>query len=199
MRAPSPSQPTSRPPSLRARLLARLRDRRGVAALEFAMIAPVMILMFFGISELGQGLLAERRVSHATSSLGDLAAQLQNIAQSDADDMFAASTDIMAPLTTTPLKLRVSSVTGNSKGLPKIDWSYASGLTKYADCATPPTLPAGLVTAPGETVILSEAQYQFTSPVGYVLPNGISFNRSSYLRPRYGAVTRTTPVQASCG
>ena len=88
------------------------RDRRGIAALEFALIAPIMILMFFGISELGQGLLAERRVSHATSSLGDLAAQLNQIAQSDADDMFNASADIMSPLTTTPLKLRVSSITG---------------------------------------------------------------------------------------
>ncbi len=183
----------------RSLLLARLRDRRGVAALEFALIAPIMILMFFGISELGQGLLAERRVSHATASLGDLAAQLPNIAQADADDMFAASADIMAPLNTTPLKLRVSSVTGNSKGLPKVDWSYGSGLTKYADCATPPALPAGLVTAPGETVILSESQYQFTSPVGYILPSGITFNRSSYLRPRYGAVTRTSPAQTSCG
>ena len=188
MRAPRPTSP-----------LALLRDRRGVAALEFAMIAPIMILMFFGISELGQGLLAERRVSHATSSLGDLAAQLQNVAQSDADDMFAASADIMAPLNTTPLLLRVSSVTGDSKGNPKVDWSYASGLTKYGDCSTPPTLPAGLVTAAGETVILSESQYQFTSPVGYILPNGITFKRSSYLRPRYGAVIRTTPAQTSCG
>ena len=180
-------------------ILRALRDRRGVAALEFALIAPIMIVMFFGISELGQGLLAERRVSHATSSLGDLAAQLQNVAQSDADDMFAASADILAPLSTTPLKLRVTSVTGNSKGLPKVDWSYSSGMAVLNDCDASPTLPGGLVTAPGETIILSEAQYKFTSPVGYILPNGINFTRSSYLRPRYGAVVRTTPAQKSCG
>ena len=180
-------------------LLARARDRRGVAALEFAMIAPIMIVMFFGISELGQGLLAERRVSHATSALGDLAAQLQNIAQSDATDMFAASADIMAPLNTSPLNLRVSSVTVNSKGVPKVDWSYGSCMTKYADCDNPPVLPAGLVTSPGDSIILSESQYKFTSPIGYILPNGINFSRVSYLRPRYGAVTRLTPAQSSCG
>ncbi len=188
-----------RAPRLLRSLLARARDRRGVAALEFAMIAPIMIVMFFGISELGQGLLAERRVSHATSALGDLAAQLQNIAQSDADDMFAASADIMAPLNTTPLKLRVSSVTVNSKGVPKVDWSYTSGMGVLNDCDNPPALPTGLVTAPGDTIILSESQYKFTSPIGYILPNGITFNRSSYLRPRYGAVTRPSPAQSSCG
>lgn len=184
------------------RILETLRDRRGVAALEFAMIAPVMIVMFFGIAELGQGLIAERRVSHATSALGDLAAQGQSIGASSADDMFAASTDIMAPLPANPLKLRVSSVTGDSKGKPKVDWSYVSagsGLSAYGDCTSPPTLPAGLVTAAGETVILSEAQYQFTSPVGYILPSGIAFTRSSYLRPRYGQVSRTSPAKASCG
>lgn len=184
------------------RLLPILRDRRGVAALEFAMIAPVMIVMFFGIAELGQGLIAERRVSHATAALGDLAAQGNAITQASADDMFAASADIMAPMTTTPLKLRVSSVTGDSKGVPKVDWSYVSatsGWSKYNDCTVPPTLPTGLVTAPGETVVLAESQYQFTSPVGYVLPDGIAFTRSSYLRPRYGQVSRDTPAKASCG
>lgn len=154
------------------------------------MIAPVMILMFFGIAEVGQAVIAQRRVGHATSALGDLAAQGQTINTTTVNEMFAAASDTMAPLATTPLKLRVSSVTGDTNGNPKVDWSFPyNGLSAYAKGSTPPTLPAGLVTAQGESVILSESQYQFTSPVGYVLPTGIAFARSFYLRPRYGFVT----------
>ena len=39
-----------------------LGDRRGVSAIEFAFIAPVMILMYFGVAELTQGMMAERRM-----------------------------------------------------------------------------------------------------------------------------------------
>ena len=35
----------------------------GLAAIEFAFIAPVLISMYFGVAELTQGMMAQRRVS----------------------------------------------------------------------------------------------------------------------------------------
>lgn len=169
-------------------------DRTGVAGLEFAMIAPLMVVMLFGAAELGQGLTASRRVSHADAALGDLVAQASTVTTSDLSDCFSAATDILAPLPTGPLKMRVTSLTGDSNGNPKVDWSAGyGGLAPYTKNAAPPvSLPAGLITAQGDTIILSEAQYAYTSPIGYVLPSGLSFNRSAYLRPRKGTVTCPT-------
>ena len=50
------------------------------------------------------------------------------------------------------------------------------------------TLPTGLTTGPSQTVIVSEATYNYTSPVKYVLPTGMQFSLKSYLTPRLGAV-----------
>ncbi len=178
-----------RPRPLRLGILHRFGlDARGVSALEFALIAPVMILIYFGVGELCEAMMAQRRTSHATSAIGDLTTQSQSVASSDVSDIFAAATTIMAPFPTAPLKLRMTSVTANSSGTPKVDWSCAQGgLTKYTTGATFTGLPTGLVSAAGDSIIVSEGQYNWASPAKYVLPNGLNFNEIFYLKPRKSA------------
>jgi Flp pilus assembly protein TadG len=161
------------------------RDQRGVSAVEFALIAPFLILVYFGLAELAQGMMAHRRVSHATSAVGDLVAQSESLNNAQKDDIFAAASNIVSPFPTAPLKLRITSITGNASGNPRVDWSDGSvGLAAYARCDAVPNFPAGLITAAGENVIMAEAAYTYTSPVSQVLPNGLTFNERFFLRPR---------------
>jgi Flp pilus assembly protein TadG len=51
------------------------RDRRGVSAVEFALIAPVLVIFYCGMAELTQAMMAQRRVSNIASSIGDVVAQ----------------------------------------------------------------------------------------------------------------------------
>lgn len=175
------------------------RDRRGVAAVEFALVTPMMILMFFGMVELGQGLIAARRVTHACSALGDLVAQDDVLHDSEMSDAFSAASDILTPLPTSTLQLRVTSVTRDSKGNNNVDWSNVSASSTWSTYPQNQPLPAsvvvptGLLVNSGDTIILSEASYNYTSPIGYVLPTGMAFQRAAYLRPRQGSVQRATP------
>ena len=105
------------------------RDRRGVSAVEFALIAPAMVASYFGMAEITQALLAERKAAHAASAIGDLVSQSASVSSADVTDIFAIASTIMAPYATTTLKMRVSSVTADSGGTPKVDWSSGSGLT----------------------------------------------------------------------
>ena len=60
----------------RLNCLARFRsDRRGVAAVEFALVAPVLIAAYLGMAELTLGLMTARQTSHLAATVGDLAAQ----------------------------------------------------------------------------------------------------------------------------
>jgi Flp pilus assembly protein TadG len=164
--------------------LARLRrDHRGVSAVEFALIAPALIAFYFGLAEFTQAMMAERRASHVAASMGDLVAQSTQISDSTITDIFSIGTTIMSPFPTTSLKMRLSSVTANSSGTPKVDWSNGTGGLAALGTGATVTLPSGLVTA-GQSVVMSEVTYVYDSPVDKFIPGTITFTKKFYLRPR---------------
>lgn len=166
------------------RFLAKLRrDNRGVSAVEFALIAPAMIATYFGMAEISQALLAERKAAHAASAVGDLVAQSSSVSTADLTDIFGIASTIMSPYSTSTLKMRVSSLTADSGGTPKVDWSSGSGLAALTTGATVTGVPTGVMTA-GQSVVMSEVTYTFDSPVNMVMPNAVTFTRKFYLRPR---------------
>jgi Flp pilus assembly protein TadG len=165
------------------KLLKRLgRDRRGGSAVEFALIAPAMIAFYFGLAEITQALLAERRAGHAASAIGDLVAQSSSISNTELTDIFQIATTIMQPYPTNTLKMRVTSVKANAAGATTVAWSNASGMTAYAAGAALP-VPAGVIAA-NQSVIMSEVTYDYDSPVNFFMPNAVTFSRKFYLRPR---------------
>ena len=166
-----------------AGFLTRLRgDRRGVSAVEFALLAPVMISFYFGLAEFCQGYMAQKRMGHSASMVADLVSQTDVVTKDELDDVFAVGTLIMKPFSATTLKLRVSSVTRDPNGVAKVDWSRGGGLVARSPGSTV-TVPAGMINN-GESLIMSEATYDYASPVKYVMPAVTEFSNSFYLRPR---------------
>ncbi len=159
-----------------------IHDRRGVSAVEFALIAPVLIAFYFGLAEFCQGYMAQKRMGHSTAMVADLVAQKETLTAAQIDDIFSVGGLIMKPYSATPLKQRVSSVTRNTSGVAKVDWSRASGMTALTVDATV-TVPAGLI-ANGESVIMTEATYDYDSPVDYLMPAITRFSHVYYMRPR---------------
>lgn len=182
-----------RPPSPPLGFMARLRrDRRGVAAIEFAFIAPVMIVMYFGVAEICTVLMAQRRTAHADSAIGDLAAQTDKIYDSDMSDIFSVASTVLSPYDTSGLQLRLTSVTTDAANVPKVDWSAvkSSGqpdLPALACKATVSTLPANVVTSAGDNVLMAEAVYNYSSPIGYAIQKSFKFQPKYYTKPRLSA------------
>lgn len=159
------------------------RDRRGVSAVEFALIAPAMIAFYFGIAETTQALMAERRAGHVASAVGDLVSQVSQVNQKDITDIFAIATTIMQPFpATTQLEIRVTSISSDASNVAKVDWSKAQNMTELAS-GTVMTLPSGVLNA-SQSVVMSEVSYSYSSPVNFFIPRAITFKRKFYLRPR---------------
>jgi Flp pilus assembly protein TadG len=173
-------------------------DRRGVAALEFALIAPLMVMTYFGVAELTEGLMASRKVSTVASSIGDLAAQAAAVTPSQLGDIFTIGQTLMLPYSTTsePLTMRLSSVTVDASNVPRVDWSQGSGMAALAkgSAVALPLAPKALPSDPnlpfigqGQSVIVAEAHYAFASPVARYLPAVSDLHDTLYLSPRQGA------------
>lgn len=76
--------------------LERLRkDNKGVAAIEFAMVAPIMIAFYFGMAEIALGIMTDRNVSHATSVTADLATQLPTLDATEISDVMTATLAVL--------------------------------------------------------------------------------------------------------
>lgn len=171
-------------------LCALFRDRRGVAAVEFALIFPLMITFYLGAVESSNMLTANRRVTSVAYTAADITAQAISVSNSDMTDIFSASSAILRPFSTTPLSIRVSSVVANSSGVNKVVWSDGYHIGGRAVNSTM-TLPAGL-TSPGTSVIVAEVTYLYSSPISGTVTESLTFTDTAYLKPRRAAqVTRT--------
>ena len=77
-----------------------------MAAIEFAMIVPIMAVMFIGAVELSQAITVDRRVTQIASSTADLVAQRRDtISQTEITDIMRVGSYIMAPYSQNPLQI----------------------------------------------------------------------------------------------
>lgn len=156
-------------------------DDRGISAVEFALLAPVLIAFYLGLSEFCQGYMAQKRMGHVSSAVADLVAQEETVTTANLDDIFDIGGLIMKPFSTATLKQRVTSVTRTGTQV-KVDWSRGDGLTALAKGAVV-TIPSDLL-SDGQSLIISEATYDYDSPADYLMPNITKFSHTYYLRPR---------------
>ena len=159
-----------------------VRNASGVSAVEFALIAPLMISLYLGACELCNLLLADRKVTNVTAATTDLVAQEMSISDNEMTDIFTASSAIMEPYDLSSLKIVVSSVVADAGGNTTVAWSDGYQAAARA-VGSAYTLPQGLV-SPGGSVIVTEVSYVYSSPIQELLPNGFDVHDTFYQKPR---------------
>ena len=164
-------------------MLRRLRRREdGVSAVEFALILPVMLVLFFGCVEVGDALTIDRKVAHVASTLSDLVTQSKSVTSTDVSNIFSAASSIMSPYSSAALKMKISGVTVDSTGKATVTWSKASNDTALAK-GTVLTMPTAMMT-PSTFTVVAEVHYPYTPTVGYVMTGSFDLTSTFYLRPR---------------
>lgn len=160
------------------------RNVYGGVAVEFALLAPVLLLFYFGLAELTLAMMAQRRLYHATSLIGDMAAQAGQINQSRVNDIYNISLAVMQPFAASPMRLCLYSVTSDSKGKNTVAW--VAPKNGPANCPTAAAvvtnIPAGVLPV-SSSVIVSTTSYDYTPSVG-LDSSSFTFKRTYYLRPR---------------
>ncbi|MGE3150322.1 MAG: TadE/TadG family type IV pilus assembly protein [Pseudorhodoplanes sp.] len=174
--------------SLRLRGFAR--DRRGVSAVEFALMAPLMLTLYFGTVEISQGISVKRKLSLTARAVADLAAQTTNITNADMTNLLNASAAVVSPFPSDKLSVIVSLVTIDANSKATITWSDAYNDTARAK-GSAVTLPAGLL-VPSTALVWSEVKYAYKPTVGYMVTGTVSMSDKLYMRPRLSdSITRT--------
>ena len=170
------------------RLMRRFnRNARGVSAVEFALILPVMIALLFATAETTQGLQADRKASLAARALSDLSSQSSVITDADMNNILDATGKVLAPFSVSNAKVIVTGITIDVAGRATADWSAQRNWTCYPR-GTNMTVPSGLMPPTGTTgyLVLAEVQYRYTPAVAWFTSGTITLSDKLYTRPRLG-------------
>ena len=169
-------------------------DQSGLAAVEFALILPIMLLLFLGSFETSNLVLAYMKLEASAETAADLVAQtrVNTVLQStDFTNITNAAKQVLSPLPTSGalLKIAFASVTYNT-GAAVIDWHTEINSATPITTATIPN-NASLANlgnqANGSTdsVIIVTLTYSYSSPFTYVLSSSYTLTESAFNRPRY--------------
>jgi Flp pilus assembly protein TadG len=161
--------------------LAAARD--GVAAVEFALLAPILILVYIGMADVTEAYMAQRRAQHLASTIADLTAQASSVSSSNLNDYFTIGNLAMAPFPTAALSQRITSITADSNGVAHVDWSQATGGMTALTTGSTIKVPANLLAA-GQSIIEADVTYTYSNKVAWVLPTALTFSQTAYLKPR---------------
>jgi Flp pilus assembly protein TadG len=167
------------------------RDDRGVSAVEFAMLLPLMVTLYLGSVEVSQGIAADRKVTMTARAVADLVAQVSTVNNAGMSNVLAAASSVMTPYDVSKAKVTVSLITIDANGNATISWSDSlNGTARTKGAAV--TLPSALKVA-NTSLVWGEASYSYSPVVGYVISGTLNLKDQIYMRPRLSdTITRTT-------
>ena len=182
------------------RLLRRAgADRRGVAAIEFAFIAPLLLTMYFVTMEIAPAIDANKKVGRSASMIADLVTQQQTISKSEVEAIMSIGEATLNPYNRSQLKVVITAITVTDEETPKVLVAWSRKMVNGAfsqDAAkdTVTTVPASLKVK-GSFLIRVETALDYRPIITWTASakattgllaafDNINMKETYYLRPR---------------
>lgn len=170
-----------------------VRDERGVSAIEFVLIFPLLVTMLAGTVDIGQALTVSRKMNQVVSTLGDMTSQRGAWTTADIDAIIAGTATIIEPYGKADLKIDLAILDVDASLSAKVKWARSynkSALTK--DVASPVPIPTSIAQS-GVQLIAVKATYSLTTPFSKLLKpiTGVTtyeYEKTYIMRPRTGNV-----------
>ena len=174
-------------------------NRDGTAAVEFALLMPIMIALFFGVVESSMALICRSDVALMASTAGDLISQANTASKADVSNVYSAAGTVLYPYYdgssgSAKPTIRITSVVDDGSGAADKDhmtgnvaWTCTqsgSGTLPAAKAVGNSfTFPQPLMTDKG-SVVVAEIAYSYVSPTTKVITGPINFTNIFYAKPR---------------
>jgi Flp pilus assembly protein TadG len=167
------------------------RETAGVGAIEFAILAPVLMLLYLGALEITLGLSFAKRASRASGTIADIVTQQSSVNKTFLATMPSAAGAIFAPYLTTGLTLKITGIAIDGNSNATVAWSWAQdGSKPYATNSPTSDVPTDMDKASSFLVRTELAiPYTMLSFGPNFLPSGtntINISKKYYYRQRTG-------------
>lgn len=172
------------------------RDRSGVGAVEFALIAPVLIVLYMGSLEISVAMSVNKKLARAASTVADLVTQDETVDKTFLKSMVNVAQSVMMPFRTDGMKIRITGIAIDDTGVGKATWSWQEDNTKPYDVGSIQTLPKDLAIP---NTFLVRTEVDFDHKLLLIMPDvqdidirTINMRKTYHLRQRVGD-------QVTCG
>jgi Flp pilus assembly protein TadG len=174
-------------------------DRRGVAAIEFAFIVPVLLIMYFMTMEASQAIETSRKISRIGSMVADLVTQQQTVVAADLDAIMQIGNSTLQPYNRSTPEIIITAIQVTNETSPRVlvEWSrkmvggaFSAGAAKDSITTVPPALETK-----GTFLIRVESNLAYQPIITWSADSekrlglssafdSISMSETYYLRPR---------------
>lgn len=177
------------------------RDRRGAAAVEMALLSPILVMLFLGTVEVTQLIRVKTKLALAAQAIEDMVAGQTSATTASLANAYAGGVLVMTPFPTSGLTATVASVSFNASGsAATVDWQVleggATGMTTAAACTLAAQMGLG-----SDSVIVVKATFAYTPVLSYLLGQSYALVQITYGRPRNAATVSgptSTGATGSC-
>ena len=169
---------------MRVPLLQRwLKGCDGVAAMEAAMVFPILLTLMLGTFDLGNGILANQKTIRASQVTADLIARDSTIDAAGLDEAIRGGELALEPLSSASLGVDVVSISFDDDANPVIEWRETRNMPPMADVLT----KVAPLAEPGEGVLVVGVNYTYTPLFAGFVVDTIQMQEIAFARGRKGA------------
>jgi hypothetical protein len=181
--------------------------RRGIAAVEFAILMLVLILLLVGMVDVARYVSAALKLERVTSGTADVGTQYQSLSDgmtvvtgNEVGILFMAAEQIAMPLDLTHYGAVIITCISDQGNGPTVMWQRRTGRTNAVSVigsGSAATLPSGFTLRYGDSVLFVEAFYTlhpYLFSIGWLSPSDVQVDLRSVAvyRPRFGTLTTLT-------
>ena len=169
------------------------RDRRGVAAIEFAFIVPVLLIMYFITMEASQAIETSKKVSRIGSMVADLITQQTSVTKADLNAIMAIGTSTLKPYNRSSPKIIVTAIQITDEATPQVQVAWSRKLvsgTYSADAAK-----NSITTVPATLNIRNTFLIRVESDLGYTPV--IAWSKTDAQAKSYGLLSTFSNISMS--
>lgn len=169
----------------------RLRGNRdGVGAVEFALIAPVLIVLYMGSLEVSVAMSVNKKLARAASTVADLVTQTETVDKTYLNSMVNVAQSVMTPFKSDGIQVKITGIAIDSKGVGYANWSWQEDNTRPYEVGSTQTLPTDLAIP---NTFLVRTELKFDHDLLMIMPGSmdvdyrtINMAKTYHLRQRSG-------------
>lgn len=174
-------------------------DRKGVAAVEFALIAPILLSLYFVTMEVAQAIETNKKISRVASMVADLVTQQQQVTRQEIDAIMVIGETILMPYNRSQPVINVTAIHVTDDNTPKAEVAWSRRLSNGSAGGGDPVgsvtqIPESL-RVPGSFLIRVSGQLNYRPVITWTAEqtaslgllgafDQIGMNETYYLRPR---------------